>query len=114
MLYVVLDLTLLHGCFPRFFKLYKWYQIAQRITYFTKQKIQVFVVDTYKIKSLNTCTYIKIPKPKPGGNFVRYASEHRLSKVLGESPPEAAVHRSSTKSVFSQNSLEKTCTGVFF
>ena len=56
----------------------------------------------------------KIPKPKPGGNFVRYASEHRLSKVLGESPPEAAVHRSSTKSVFSQNSLEKTCTGVFF
>ena len=25
--------SLLHGCFSRFFKLYKWYQIAQRITY---------------------------------------------------------------------------------
>ena len=29
----LLKLTLLHGCFSRFFKLYKWYQIAQRTTY---------------------------------------------------------------------------------
>ena len=28
----LLNLTLLHGCFSRFFKLYKWYQIVQRIT----------------------------------------------------------------------------------
>ena len=26
--------TLIHGCCSRFFKPYKWYQIAQRITYF--------------------------------------------------------------------------------
>ena len=29
----VLILILLHWCFSRFFKLYKWYQTAQRITY---------------------------------------------------------------------------------
>ena len=28
-----LKITLLHGCFSRFFKLYKWYQIAQSITH---------------------------------------------------------------------------------
>ena len=27
----LLKVALLHGCFSRFFKLYKWYQIAQRI-----------------------------------------------------------------------------------
>ena len=29
----LLKLTLLHGCFSRFLKLCKWYQIAQRIKY---------------------------------------------------------------------------------
>ena len=31
-------LTLLHGFFFTFFKLYKWYQIAQRTTYFLLQQ----------------------------------------------------------------------------
>ena len=29
----LLKVALLHGCFSRFFKLYKWYQIVQSITY---------------------------------------------------------------------------------
>ena len=32
-LQALLKVTLLHGCFSRFFKLYKWHQIAQRITF---------------------------------------------------------------------------------
>ena len=35
----LLKLTLIHGCFFMVFKLYKWYQIAQRTTY----HIMVFV-----------------------------------------------------------------------
>ena len=31
-LQALLKVTLLHGCFSRFFKLYKWHQIAQRIS----------------------------------------------------------------------------------
>ena len=31
--WTLLKVTLLHRCFWRFFKLYKWYQIAQRISY---------------------------------------------------------------------------------
>ena len=30
----LLKVTLLHGCFSLFLKLYKWYQITQIITYF--------------------------------------------------------------------------------
>ena len=30
---VLLLVTVFHGCFLTFFKLYKWYQIAQNITY---------------------------------------------------------------------------------
>ena len=30
---LIQKVTLLHGCFSRFFKLYKWYQTAQSITY---------------------------------------------------------------------------------
>ena len=29
----LLKVTLVHGCFSRFFKLYKWYKIAQSIIY---------------------------------------------------------------------------------
>ena len=32
-LQALLKVTLLHGCFSRFFKLYKWHQIEQRITF---------------------------------------------------------------------------------
>ena len=34
----LLKATLLHGCFSRF-KLYKWYQIAQSITYTDTQRL---------------------------------------------------------------------------
>ena len=30
---ILLKVTFLHGCFSRFFKLYKWYQITQSVSY---------------------------------------------------------------------------------
>ena len=55
----LLKLTLLHVCFSRFFKLYKWYQIAQRITdrmvnflLFVNKVLQKYIVHQYQFIAL--------------------------------------------------------------
>ena len=55
----LLKVTLLHVCFSRFFKLYKWYQIAQRITdrmvnflLFVNKVLQKYIVHQYQFIAL--------------------------------------------------------------
>ena len=37
----LLKVTLIHGCFFTFYKLFKWYQIAQCITYNDQETVQI-------------------------------------------------------------------------
>ena len=55
----LLKVTLLHVCFSRFFKLYKWYQIARRITdrmvnflLFVNKVLQKYIVHQYQFIAL--------------------------------------------------------------
>ena len=61
----MLKVKLLHECFSRFFKLYKWYQIAQRISYdesavrflvWVKNKCHFKILKVFSKQSHSTCT----------------------------------------------------------
>ena len=61
----VLKVKLLHGCFSRFLKLYKWYHIVERITYedfavhfsdWVKNKCHFKILKVFSKQSHSTCT----------------------------------------------------------
>ena len=45
----LLKVTLLHGCFSRYLKLYKWYQIAQSVSFIAQTHKFVFVRKVFVI-----------------------------------------------------------------
>ena len=63
----LLKVTLLHGCFSRFFKLYKWYQIAQSVSF--------SVLINFRISGLKKSPF--------GQTSIRFEKDHHVRKTPG-------------------------------